>query len=950
MTEERLSRRRFLQLSGATLAAAGLDGCALGPSGETIVPYREDPPEVTPGTPVFYATSSTLDGYATGLLVESHVGRPTKVEGNPEHPASLGATSAYEQAAIVTLYDPERGQRVLHRGLPSSWFALERALRADAALGEGLHLLLEPTSSPLIAEQLAAIRRRYPEVGVTYYAPLAPRQRWAGAHAAFGQVVEPLYDVGVASVVVSLDADFLSSGPNHLRHAREFAARRVPEAKEGMNRLYVLESNFSPTGALADHRLPVQSGLILPLAAALFVDLVAQSGGSGPASALATVLERLLGPAAPYRPFVTAVARDLTRHRGDCLVIAGDRQPPLVHALAYACNELLGASGRAVSFINSSLLDAGGGAYDVERLLAALGRGSVRTLFVLGGNPVATLPADLEAWRLFGRARESVYLGLYENESSRLCDWYVPQAHALETWGDGRSYDGTLSVTQPLVNPLWQGKSAAEMLALLSSPQPVEVRALLAESRSAHLPAPSATAWERLLQRGYQPDSQAPRRTPGFDWTGVARLAAEAAVPAAKGLELSLSPSASVYDGGFLANVKLAELPAPLTKLAWGNAATVSPKTAAALGVKEGDVVQLELGGRTIELPLFVLYGQAEGSVGVELGWGLAIGASGFWRDVGVNAYPLRTSGAPFFAYGLELAKTGRQEQLANTQPHFDLEGRPLALATTLEEYRRGKNPATRELREAPPSFHTRQPTAPQQWGMSIDLSRCTGCNACVVACQIENNVPAVGRAGVDKSREMHWLRIDRYFIGSAERPQALLQPMLCQHCERAPCEYVCPVHATVHSPDGLNEMVYNRCVGTRFCSNNCPYKVRRFNWFDYNRDKSETEKMSMNPDVTVRARGVMEKCTFCVQRLREANIKARLERRSLAPGELMTACQQACPTRAIVFGDIADKSAPVTRLRDSERAYGALADIGTVPRVRYLVRVQNPNPELEHA
>jgi molybdopterin-containing oxidoreductase family iron-sulfur binding subunit len=576
--------------------------------------------------------------------------------------------------------------------------------------------------------------------------------------------------------------------------------------------------------------------------------------------------------------------------------------------------------------------------------MRAIDAGEVAALVVIGGNPVYTAPADREIARRWRSLPVVAHIGLYENETSSLCRWFAPAAHFLEAWSDARAFDGTASIAQPLMRPLAEGKTAGQVLAALGGDPEATSRGLVESYWRARAPAGDTEAfWQQALVRGIVEGSQAPAVAPVLDW---GPLASELATPRAPrgSLEIVYFADARVHDGRFADNAWLQELGDPVTKLAWDNAALLSPTTAARMDVASEDIVELEVRGRTLRAPALVLPGTADDVVAIALGYGQTMPGR-VSTGVGANAYALRDSRA-LWSDDVSLRKTGGSWPLALTQEHWSMEGRPIVLCRTLEEYR--KDPGfAKPHNEKRLSLYGVVPSAPHQWGMTIDLNACTGCSACVIACMAENNIPVVGKDGVRLSREMQWIRIDRYLTESSDQPAALLQPMLCQHCEKAPCEYVCPVNATVHSSDGLNEMVYNRCVGTRFCSNNCPYKVRRFNFFNYNADKPETLALAMNPDVTVRARGVMEKCTYCVQRIREVEIRSRREQRPIRDLEIQTACQQTCPTGAIVFGDIADGATRVAATRTNERLYAVLDDLGTLPRTRYLARVFNPNPEL---
>jgi Fe-S-cluster-containing dehydrogenase component/anaerobic selenocysteine-containing dehydrogenase len=939
-----LRRRELLKLLGASVLLAGTTGCARAPRGK-IVPYSVQPPEVTPGVAKHYATAMTLGGYATGLVVESHEGRPTKVEGNPDHPASLGATGLFEQASILSLYDPARASGVFLKGQPRSWRRLVETLtggRDRAPRLDGTHFLVEPTSSPFAGHLIETLRAR--GAAFHYYAPVSQNAAWEGSRLAFGRPLDPVFDLERAEVVVSLDSDFLASGPFHCRYARKFAdARRVRSKTDVMNRLYVTEPILTVTGASADHRLRAKAREVAAIGAGILREVIGARSG-------ASWLESLRGPLAQWHEpngaaaWVRAVARDLIAHSGRSLVIAGEGQPDHVHAIAALMNHALGNVGTTVRYVTPALLEAGTAAHALEPLLEELDAERVSSLVILGGNPSYTAPRDLEFSRRIKRAKATAYLGTHANETARVCDWLIPLAHYLESWSDARALDGTLSVGQPLIEPLFGGRSVTEVLRLFVGDDVLSDHDALTAYYKARDPDLYAR-WHPTLQRGVaegtaaRGESVEPRAT-----ELAARLGRPPSVPGS--LELVVRADSKVHDGTFANNAWLQELPDSMTKLTWGNAALVSPATASRLELATQDVVRLSLRGESLETPVFVMPGQADDSIALMLGYGRE--GDEELGQVGVNAYRLRTSQGLSFDGGLKLEKTGRTKLLASTQEHWSTENRPVALRANLLDYEKPASDVVAGESSPRQTLYQLSPKGQNQWAMSIDLNACTGCNVCVIACQAENNIPIVGEAGVRKNREMHWIRIDRYFSGDLADPVVDVEPMACQHCEKAPCEYVCPVGATVHSPDGLNEMVYNRCVGTRFCSNNCPYKVRRFNWFDYNVDKTEPQKMVMNPDVTVRARGVMEKCSYCVQRIRESEIVARIAGKPIADGGVVTACQQACPSKAIVFGSLADATNEVAKLHANSRTYNVLDELGTAPRTRYMVRLRNPNPELE--
>ncbi len=927
--DDELTRRTFLKALGASIALAGLDGCTRMPA-EKILPFVTEPPELTPGIPVHYATSMVLDGYATGLVVEAHEGRPTKIEGNPDHPASLGAAGMLEQASLLQLYDPDRAKRLMSGSSPSSWQALAAAL-APASLrgrvgarGAGLALLLEPSSSPLLASALDTLRALYPEARVCFYAPLSAQNATAFTAGA----VVPQYDLRSADVILSMDSDFLAAGPFNLRYARAFAeGRRQP--LNGMNRLYVAECGFTVTGMAADHRLRCRPGDL-----SAFAD---------------SLLDAVRGGAPPSSEWLAAAAADLRVHAGRSVVIAGTALPPRLHAVVAAINDTLDNTGRTVRYTRSPLLGAADERTTIASLVDAMRAGAVDTLVCIGGNPSYNTPAALGFSALLRRVRDSVFVGLYENETAHDSRWFVPAAHYLESWGDARAYDGTYSLVQPLLQPLYGGKSAVEVLSLLAGAPAPDVRSLLRAVGERKALVPDDESWSAAVRRGFVPDSAFPR-VRAIPRPELLAPAAAATSRSAGQIDVVFRRDARVHDGSFANNGWLQELPDPVTKLTWDNAALVSPATAKRLGVVTGAVLLLRHDTAALRIPALIVPGQPDDVATLHFGYGRR-GAEQVAAGVGVDVYNFWPDTAATSIGGVSVSRApAPPHELAITQEHWRMEGRGQARSETLATYRASQRGSARARSPLTIYDPPHRLDSPHQWAMTIDLGTCIGCGACVVACQAENNIPVVGPDDVRKSREMHWLRIDRYLEGreAAAEPRVITQPMLCQHCENAPCEYVCPVEATEHSPDGLNEMVYNRCVGTRFCSNNCPYKVRRFNWFDYNAHLTDTERMVKNPDVTVRERGVMEKCTFCVQRIREAEIAAGIAGRALRGAEIKTACQQSCPTNAIVFGSLTESDSEMMRRRNEPRSYGVLAELGTEPRVRYLSRIRNPNPRLE--
>jgi len=948
-----IDRRSFIQLLGASLAASAVGACTSAPA-ERILPYTRQPVGLTPGNPLHFATALSLGGRATGVLATSWEGRPTKLEGNPLHPSSQGSSGVFEQAALLQLYDPQRARLVKQRGTPRAWktFLLDTSLRLSASAkkdqGAGLRFLLEPNASPFVADFRTRMAQAYRNARFYGYDPLADDNGPRGVQLAFGQPSDVQWDFSKADVVVSLDGDFLQPPGPHLRHARAFSQRREPAR---LNRLYSIESTLTITGMMADHRLRLRPSEIQLFALELVQELVQQPGLSS-LSGVSQASGQLAR--SEHLKWVKAVASDLARHRGRSIVIAGPSQPPIVHGLAHAINAVLGNLGQTLQLIRP-VAGVESGVASLSALADEIKQGAVEMLVITARNPVYSAPADLDFGKRVASVPDSIYHGLYEDETWEKVQWGIPAAHPLETWSDAQAHDGTVSIVQPLIAPLFNGIPEVELLASFLGVIDKSAHQILREFWIEHGPAAAfEQRWERWLADGFiantaSPSVQAALRPDSLisairDWVkeqqGQVRSTPDT-------LEVNFVGDYKVYDGRFANNAWLQELPNPITKVTWDNAALISPATARRLGLERDDVVLLQYRGRQIEAPVYVLPGHADDTVSLPLGYGRS-GAESVARGVGFNAFALRHSAAPWFDRGLIVKKLSRKHKLAVTHDHWAMEGRDLAIQYAVERFEKEPN-ALEQLRGPtetlynPVNFDREQ----YKWAMAIDLSRCIGCSACVVACQAENNIPVVGKVNVLKSREMHWLRIDRYFSGTLEDPAVITQPVACVHCEKAPCEYVCPVNATVHSDEGLNEMVYNRCVGTRYCSNNCPYKVRRFNYLHYTQNKPKSERMLMNPDVTVRARGVMEKCTYCVQRIERARIQSRIEGRAIRDGELTTACEQACPAQAITFGSLNDANSAVARLHRDQRRYDLLHELGTLPRTAYLARVKNPNPEL---
>ena len=947
-----LSRRSALKLMAASAALAGLTACTKMPT-EKIVPYAQQQPEdFVPGKPLFYATAMPLAGYATGLLVESHMGRPTKVEGNPSHPASLGAANVFAQASVLGLYDPDRAQVVIYDGRIGDWSTFLTSMdqkRADllALKGAGLRILTGSVTSPALADQIRSVLAQFPQAKWHQYEPGSRDAVCEGAKLAFGECVNTVYHFDQADVIVSLDADFLSVGPGAVRYAHDFAdKRRVTGPESTMNRLYVVESTPTSTGAMADHRLPMRANDVEAFARALADGLGVKKESSAPARVPVD--------------WIPALVRDLQTHRGACVVIPGEQQPPIVHALAHDMNLALGSVGKTVHYTDPVEANPVNGLASLKDLVADMQGGQVDTLLLLGVNPVYNSPADLHFGENLLKVRTRIHLSLYEDETAVLCHWHIPETHFLEAWGDARAYDGTLSIIQPLIAPLYDGKSAHEILAVLAGQAGMPGHDVVRGYWQGQKPeADFEQFWQTSLNNGVIANSAFAPKPVKLNLSFAAETAKTSATNA-DGIEIVLRSDPSIGDGSYSNNSWLQELPKPLTKLAWDNAALVSPASARKLRVTNGDVVELTGHGQSVEAPIWIMPGHADDSLTLHLGYGRRrAGHVGTGR--GFNAYRLSTSENPWIGSAV-VRKTGKAYQLVSTQHHHIMgkEGeereeesvaalqRKLVLGATLEEFRKNPTLGREQDDENGLSIYTAYPYNGNAWGMSIDLNSCIGCNACVVACQSENNIPVVGKDQVSRGREMHWIRVDAYFQGGLANPEIYNQPVPCMHCENAPCEYVCPVGATVHSPEGLNEMVYNRCVGTRYCSNNCPYKVRRFNFELFSDWTTPSLEPLRNPDVTVRSRGVMEKCTYCIQRINKVKIAAEKDDRELRDGEILTACQQTCPAQAIVFGNINDPNSRVAKMKAQSRNYGLLTDLNTRPRTTYSAKLWNPNPEIK--
>ena len=1040
-----VTRRSFLKVMGATLAFAGLSGCVIQPA-EKIVPYVRAPEDMLPGKPLFFATAMSIGGVATGLLAKSFEGRPIKLEGNPEHPGSLGATDVLAQASLLDMYDPDRSQEVIYRGSPKTWQTFTTEFRTAVIEngedgGVGVRILTETVTSPTLQAQIKQLVAELPNAKWVQYEPVNNDNAIAGAKLAFGSPAHAVYKFDKAERILSLDADIFSGfNPRYIGDAVK--TRAISEEKKEMSRMYVVETTTTLMGSKADHRLAVKPSQVPEIAKAVAKAL-------GVAGANSTYTENAA--------WIAAMAKDLNEHKGKSLVVAGDNQPPVVHALANAMNAALGNIGQTVVFTEPLTPSDKTQVEQLRELIGDIDGGRVKMLVVLGGNPVYNTPVDLKLNReRMDKVALRVHLGMHFDETAELCHWHVSEKHYLETWSDARAYDGTVSIVQPLIQPIYDSKSAHELVQLFfrenydkkdydivkgfwqtqtitpaaketitvaERPGPAATPApagdhsdpathagggmLQTETKAqpsavketitvAEAPRPSATPsatapalvsapktfednWRKAVHDGVVPNTALPAKAVT---ASTAFLSQPETKPAnSGGLEISILPDPSVYDGRFTNNGWLQELPNPLTKVTWENVALVSPNTAARLQLNRGndpdeisggergtafintkgsnmtaDTVTLTYQGSKIEkpVPVWISPGQPDDVVTIFMGYGRTR-AGRIGTGLGYSAFDVQRSDAMNFGTGT-IDKTGEKTMIATTQIHFNMEGRDILRVFDVDVFEADKMIGHQEdfydksmYKSAYDDVYSKQYAENNKWAMTIDLNSCVGCNACVLACQSENNIPVVGKEQVERSREMHWMRIDSYFTGGdINHPEGLhFQPVLCQQCEQAPCEVVCPVTATVHNPEGLNDMVYNRCVGTRYCSNNCPYKVRRFNFLLYQDWDTPQYKLMRNPEVSIRSRGVMEKCTYCVQRIAAARIEAQKDGRAIIDGEVVTACQSACPTGAIIFGDMNDPLSKIAKSKKDRRNYNLLNELNTQPRTTYLAGLKNQNKEM---
>ena len=950
-----VSRRKFLSLMGASMALAGLTSCRR--PVEKIIPYVIKPEEIIPGKPQYYATNMPFGTESFGLLVESHEGRPTKIEGNKNHPASGGSSNVFMQAEMLNLYDPDRSQMVLNQGKNSNWNAYRAAWEKQAEEyakngGEGLAVLSEGFASPTMMRLSKAFMKKFPQAQWITYDSVSDENIFAGVQAATGKRAQPRYNFKEANVVLSLDSDFLQMDSNDIPNARDFASRRkVRSEKDSMNRLYVVEGTYTITGGMADHRLRVQNGQIGMIAAALAHELSAQG----------------LDISAPRvnadfdKKWITALAKDLIHNKGKSLVLGGRRQPAEVHTLIALINDVLSNTTKTVSYTANPDMQVSNLKSFME-LNKTMNEGKIKSLIILGGNPVYQAPADIDFAAALNKVKYSVHLSSHVDETSTNTTWHIPEAHFLESWGDVSGYGGA-GIVQPLIAPLFDGKSNVDVLADLVSDEEVWAYGVVQETWTGILGAVGfEKAWRKVVHDGFldstreMPVSMNKSRAQGV--VSMSRYYS----PTASGndMEVIFTASFSNFDGRYANNGWMQELPDPVTKVTWDNVALISANTAKKLGVKNEDRLKVSTKDVDVVLPVWVQPGMADNTVALELGYGRKTGRVS--AGVGANVSVLRYASGMSIASGFTAEKAFGTHTLACVQDHHGFDEEKLAAdaiqerlpiivrESTLSDHQ--KDPefamAFAEKNELKGMWKEHDYSEGNQWGMSIDLTSCTGCSACTIACQSENNIPIVGKDEVSNGRDMSWIRLDRYYTGDVEDPEMVFQPIACQHCEMAPCEGVCPVAATTHSEEGLNEMAYNRCIGTRYCANNCPYKVRRFNFFNYTKDTPEIVEMAMNPDVSIRFRGVMEKCTFCVQRISVAKIEVKNEGRDLEDGDVVVACQQACPTDAIAFGNINDPNSEVSKIKAQNRDYALLGELNLQPRTSYGAKLRNPNPDLE--
>ncbi len=1015
LKDKNLTRRSFIKTMGASLMLAGVSACApIRKPKEKIFPYAHSPEHLVPGNPIFYATSVSRQGSLVGLLAKSLEGRPIKIEGNPLFPENQGSASHFDQASILELYDPDRVKDISLNGSKSDATGVRQWLNQsfnalhfnESSRGEKTGILFNEVSSITSLNLLGQIKEKFPAVKFYEYSPDNQNNVYQGVRNITGESSAPQIDFKKAKVVISFGDDFLGNGPHSSLYNREFMASRKDANPNKFNRLYQFENTFSITGGVADHRFVLKRNNIDLIVYSVLVQLY-QKSISRINRSLISLLERKLIEAAstlksiPFYSQINKVVDDLFSNQGQAVVTAGRDLSPFVHSLVVYINQILNAP---VAYYNplaqKTSLFGDPGQNALSKLVEDAKSGELQNLLVIGGDPVYNAYADLGFKGVYSKLN-TLFLTEKDNATAKDSNLVVPKKHFLENWSDNVSENGYIGIVQPLISPLYPASlSEIDLFNIVLDNKTKEIYGVNQSVRDLGL------NWGKLLHDGLA-------QVPSLNRQAQANLidinsffnqarANDWLYKEVKGLELDVSLDYSVFDGRYVNNSWLQELPDPITKLTWDNAVHISHHDAKELKVKNYDLVELELNGNKIEGAVWVTPGQARNSITIKLGYGQK-GVGKIAEGSGFDAYSLFFNNKGVYANGLKIKKLGKTYIIASVQDHWNIpdeifeggpssnsqNGRPLVREGSVEDHlnnprfardevevphlkkdherlKGNKNPKEPMFAEDMSVFSEQKYDKGYQWGMAIDLSTCTGCNACVVACQSENNIPVVGKEMVLNGREMHWIRLDRYFEGDVENPRMVHQPVNCMQCEQAPCEQVCPVAATVHSKEGLNDMVYNRCIGTRFCSNNCPFKVRRFNFFDYHqrsphsqkrvsshlfelfREPSESLQLQFNPDVTVRMRGVMEKCTYCVQRINKARVKSRNEERLIKDGEIKVACEQTCPTGSIVFGDINDPSTKVSQLKKKDRNYHLLAELNIKPRTTYLASINNPNKEIK--
>lgn len=961
-----LSRRNFLSLIAASVALAGLEGCKK--PVQKIIPYVEAEIGTIPGIPKYYASTIPWKNNALGVVIENHDERPVKVEGNEKHPSTLGKSNAFSQASTIEMYDPDRARGVKYNGKKVDWSEyLKFAKDINKDDGKGLAVLMQESSSPTIKSIQNDFKTKFPSASWVSYESVNNENLYKGIEKAFSKKLQPIYRLENAQIIVSLGSDFLGVDDNNIYNTRKFAQNRdIVDENSTMNRLYVAESSITSTGSSADHRLNIPQHEMESILAELSYELK-KLGLSLDASKVKS----------SNNLWIKAAAEDLMSNRGDSIILGGSQLSPEFHQLIALLNNQLNAP---VDYYPLSLSQVSSLA-DFKSLCDDIKNNKIKNLIILGANPVYDSPADFNFGDLLKNVPNSVHLTNILDETSKLCSWNIAMTHYFECWGDAMSYDGFVSIVQPQIMPLFDSKSAIQVLTPLVYSKELSSYDTVKNVWKSDIVKSGnfEREWEKVLHDGlYKNTIIKKEQVRPSSKTSTAQLNNFIELDDNK-FEIVFNASSSVYDGRFANNGWLQEIPKPVTSLTWDNAALISIKVAKKLNIKNGQMIEIKIDNKSIKLPAWITPGQNQKSISLELGYGREFeGRLG--NGVGFNVYPLRMSSNPSYSLNASISVLDETYPLASTQDHHGLEedryAAPgfdklsnnevqsripeLVKQSTLDYYKDNPDWVQKKVEEHKPdkkrswADHSMYNPEPEydyskgpQWGMSIDLTSCTSCNACSIACQSENNIPVVGKQQVMNGREMHWIRIDNYFAGDPDNPEMSTQSVACVHCELAPCETVCPVAATTHSSDGVNQMTYNRCLGTRYCANNCPYKVRKFNFYNYTRDLPEVVQMAMNPDVSIRFRGVMEKCTYCYQRVSAARISAENENREIQDGDFQVACQQSCPADAIKFGDINDPNSAVSKAKRRNRDYALLAHLGTAPRTTYLAKIRNQNPKL---